>query len=188
MRNKSNHAVAEGDLVASAVLGDHACISELYKRYYPKVVLRCTSFVKDKDIASDLAQDVLLKAFEKLPSFQNQASFATWLYTIANNHCLEYLRKEKQQQRVPLEAGMHLCADELDNEEQLKLDLLEGNLSHLLKQLSTKDRNLLLSKYCHNTPIQELQKKYRLSASAIKMRLKRLKQKLAALLRQENGN
>ncbi|AHM61947.1 ECF subfamily RNA polymerase sigma-24 subunit [Flammeovirgaceae bacterium 311] len=184
MSSRSFHNIKEGDLIAAAAQGDRSALGKLYSRYYPKVFYKCLSFVKDKATAADLAQDVLLKAIEKLPLFQGQASFSTWLYAIASNHCLEYLRKEKQHTAVSLEEGMHLCIDELERDSQLYLDGLEKNLKVLLDQLSQQDRSLLISKYCHDKSIQELQEIYHLSPSAIKMRLKRSKEKLAQLLNQ----
>jgi RNA polymerase sigma factor (sigma-70 family) len=188
MSSKNFHNTKEGGLIAAAVQGDESSLSKLYTRYYPKVADRCLSIVKDKATADDLAQDVLLKAIEKLPLFQLQASFSTWLYAIATNHCLEYLRKEKQHQSVSLEEGMHICMDEPEQESQLQLGSLEKKLSVYLKQLSKEDQNLLISKYCHNKSIKELQDTYTLSASAIKMRLKRSKERLAQLLGQSTGS
>ena len=184
MGNKTIHSKEEEDLIAAAVLGDCSSLSELYKRYIPKVVFRCLSFVKDKATADDLAQDVLLKAIEKLPTYHEQSSFSTWLYAIATNHCLEHLRKERQHMNVPLEKGMDVSTDEPERESKLQLDLLENKLSQFLKQLSSEDRSLLISKYCHNKSIHELQKIHQLSPSAIKMRLKRAKEKLIQLFQQ----
>ncbi|WP_224999416.1 RNA polymerase sigma factor [Cesiribacter sp. SM1] len=188
MSNKNLHTTKEGVLIAAAVQGDQSSLSKLYTRYYPKVAYRCLSIVKDKATADDLAQDVLLKAIEKLPLFQLQASFSTWLYSIATNHCLEHLRKEKQHQSVSLEEGMHICIDEPEQETQFLLGSLEKNLSIYLKQMSKEDQSLLIAKYCKNKSIRELQDIYSLSASAIKMRLKRSKERLAQLLDQSTGS
>jgi RNA polymerase sigma-70 factor (ECF subfamily) len=66
--------------------------NELLRRYSAKVVNWCWRFAKNKDAASDLAQDVLLKAYRSLPGFRSDAKFSTWLYLIARNHCLNYVR------------------------------------------------------------------------------------------------
>ena len=174
----------ENELVSAAVAGDHSSLSELYRRYFKKLVFRCLSFVKDEDIAYDLAQDVFLKAIKNLPSFHQHASFSSWLYTIATNHCLEHLRREKQHQAVPLEKALHVSSDGFEQETAFHLDLLESKLQKLLKQLNKQDRILLVAKYCQDVSIKDLQEEYKLSSSAIKMRLKRLKEKLAVLLNQ----
>ena len=184
MGNRIDQSADENELVSAAVAGDHSSLSELYRRYFQKLVFRCLSFVKDEDIAYDLAQDVFLKAIKKLPSFHQHASFSSWLYTIATNHCLEYLRREKLHQAVPLEKAMDVSTDVFEQEAAFHLDQLENKLQSLLKQLNQQDRILLVSKYCQDVSIKDLQKECQLSSSAIKMRLKRLKQKLAVLLNQ----
>lgn len=187
MGNTIYPSINEGDLVKAALNGDSSSLSELYSRYFLKVVSHCHLLVKDKDTAYDLAQDVLLKAIVKLPSLQNSACFSAWLYSIANNHCVEYLRKGKQHPTVPLEVEMMVSNDESDAEALLSHDLEERNLHVFLHQLSRLDRRLLVLKYCHNTPIKELQKSYTLSSRAIKMRLKRSRKKLVLLFYRLNS-
>lgn len=183
MGKKPLYATEEEDLIATAIRGDAASLGELYRRYFPKVVFRCLSIVKDRAAADDLAQDVLLRAMDKLPSLQLHASFSGWLYAIAMNQCLEYLRKEKQHHTVSLEEGMQVSNEDVEGE-SLQLSLLKNNLNIYLHQLSPEDQNLVVQKYCHNKTIQELQHSHQLSASAIKMRLKRAKQKLMKLFYQ----
>lgn len=187
MCNTTYVSANEEDLIRAAVKGDSSSLSELYSRYFLKVVSRCQLLVKDKDSAYDLAQDVLLKAIVKLPSLQKGACFSAWLYAIANNHCMEYIRKGKQHPTVPLEVEMMVSNEEFESEAQLRHDLRERNLDVFLHQLSRLDRRLLVLKYCHNTPIKELQKSYPLSSSAIKMRLKRSKKKLVLLFYRLNS-
>ena len=71
--------------------------NELLRRYSAKVVNWCWRFAKSKDTASDLAQDVLLKAYRSLDGFRSDAKFSTWLYLITRNHCLNYVRDRGSQ-------------------------------------------------------------------------------------------
>lgn len=187
MRSTIYQSSNEGDLIKAAVKGDSSCLSELYSRYFLKVVSHCQLLVKDKDTAYDLAQDVLLKAIVKLPSLQNGACFSAWLYSIAHNHCVAYLRKGKKHPTIPLEVEMMVSDDESDAEAQLRHELEERNLHVFLDQLSRLDRRLLVLKYGHNTPVKELQKSSTLSSSAIKMRLKRSRKKLVLLFYRLNS-
>ena len=52
----------------------------LYKRYFLKVVDKCYSFIKNRGMAEDFANDIFSKAFEKLPGFKGNAHFSSWLY------------------------------------------------------------------------------------------------------------
>lgn len=183
MGKKPLYTTEEEDLIATAIRGEAASLGELYRRYFPKVVLRCFSIVKDRATADDLAQDVLLRAIDKLPSLQLHTSFSSWLYTIATNHSLEYLRKEKQRHTVSLEQGMEVSNEDIEGD-SLQFSLLIKRLPIFLHQLSPEDQRLMVQKYCHNKTIQELQQSHQLSASAIKMRLKRAREKLIQLFYQ----
>ncbi|EMR02173.1 RNA polymerase sigma factor [Cesiribacter andamanensis] len=177
-----HHSLDEISLIELANQGNVAALGELYSRYYQKVVSRCLTLVKNSDTALDLAQDVLIKALEKLPDFHVQASFATWLYAITTNHCLEYLRKENKHSTLPLEEARYISSDTADGDTQLLL--LEKKMGSLLDCLSEEERQLLLLKYCDEKSIRQLQELHHLSASAVKMRLKRAKHKLALLFKQ----
>ena len=51
--------------------------------------------IRDPDFAEDLVQDIFLKAFKSLKNYKNDHAFSTWLYRIARNHTIDYLRKKK---------------------------------------------------------------------------------------------
>lgn len=174
--------LTDEELVIGAVYDNSSCLGELYSRYYQKVLHKCMSFVKDDSIAFDLAQDILLKAFFRLQTFRREAGFSTWLYAITANHCKEYLREKRHTNAVSLEEGKGMVvAEPADEAEELNLKILEGKLYMYLNYLGTDEREMLLMKYCQDKSIQELQERYQLSASAVKMRLSRAKKKLALL-------
>jgi RNA polymerase sigma-70 factor (ECF subfamily) len=67
-------------------------LDELFRRHRTRVATWCFRFTGDVDSAADLAQDVLLKAFQRLDSFRGDSRFTTWLYSIARNRCMDELR------------------------------------------------------------------------------------------------
>lgn len=64
-----------------------ACLNELFGRYHTRVAAWCYRFTGERTAASDLAQDVFLKAYRHLGSFEGSSKFSTWLFMIARNHC-----------------------------------------------------------------------------------------------------
>ena len=56
------------------------------------------SLVQNREQAEDLTQEIFVKAYFALSSFEGQSAFYTWLYRIASNHCLDHLRKKRPQQ------------------------------------------------------------------------------------------
>lgn len=81
----------------SAVLetGDNEYFGEIYDRYSDKVYGKCILMVKDLTLAQDLTQDIFVKAFTKLNTFQVKSSFGTWPYQVTYTHCMDYIRKNK---------------------------------------------------------------------------------------------
>lgn len=67
-------------------------INELFQRFHSRVATWCLRFTGDRESASDLAQDVFLKAYRNLSSFRGDAKFSTWLYSIARNHCINEMK------------------------------------------------------------------------------------------------
>ncbi|MFH1466978.1 MAG: sigma-70 family RNA polymerase sigma factor [Pseudomonadota bacterium] len=69
-------------------------VERLFARHQQRVFRVCLRFSGDPETARELAQEALLVAFRKLPEFEGQARFGTWLYGIARNLCLNRLRKK----------------------------------------------------------------------------------------------
>lgn len=75
--------------------GDTEAFAELVRRHQAKVMANCRHLTRSPDDAEDLAQEVFVKAFFKLASFEERARFGTWLQRIKVNHCLNYLKARK---------------------------------------------------------------------------------------------
>jgi RNA polymerase sigma-70 factor, ECF subfamily len=63
-------------------------LNELFGRYHSRVAVWCLRMTGDRNAAADLAQDVLLRAWRSLDSWQGQSKFSTWMYSIMRNHCI----------------------------------------------------------------------------------------------------
>ncbi len=153
----------------------------LYRRYSGKVYRKCLSFSRDSDIAADMAQDVLVKVYHQLEKFSAKSKFSTWLYAITYNFCVEYYRKSSRFQFLSLEDNMDPSDDFED------LEPLMSRCRHLHKALdliSPEDKALLLLKYQEDLSIKDLTERFRISDSAIKMRLSRARQRVKELIRE----
>jgi RNA polymerase sigma-70 factor (ECF subfamily) len=150
----------------------------LYQRYLGKVYQTCLSFTNDTQAAQDYAQDIFVKVFRRLDSFAHQSSFSTWLYAIAHNHCLDQYRLNKRLPTEPLAQDLdQTLADSspfADDHDEDQLQLLERQLA----ELPPLDRELLQLKYEQELSIVALSQHYQLSGSAVKMRLKRSRDRL----------
>jgi RNA polymerase sigma-70 factor (ECF subfamily) len=81
-----------------------AAAGVLLSRYRRAVYLWCFRYVRDHDRALDMAQDVLLTAYQRLPEFQGRAAFSSWLFVIARNRCLNEMRNDPRRETADLDS------------------------------------------------------------------------------------
>lgn len=148
----------------------------LYTRYCDKVYRKCLSFTKDSARAEDFTHDIFLKLIVKLGGFKEQAKFSTWLFSVTYNYCTDHTRVRK---------GNEVLAEDIDrvpdlgddNEAEIA-EMEAAGLRKALEHLSADEKGLLLMKYQDDFSIRDIADMSKLTESAVKMRLKRAKDKL----------
>lgn len=93
--NKSASKLEDYDLIDNAIKGDQSAYDRLMKKYYKLVYNLIYRMIYNKEDVEDLTQEAFIKAFNSLEKFDHQFAFSTWLYKIASNNCIDYLRKKK---------------------------------------------------------------------------------------------
>ena len=181
MKTKAFVGISDEQLIQDYLKGNNNSLGILYNRYYSKVYRKCLSFTKNADDAFDLTQDILMKAFSKVASFKGNSKFSTWLYAIAHNYCITASSKVKNYhfEDVAMEQNIRDDSPDSDEMEQRKeYEEKELKLRDVLAEVPELDRSLLNLKYNQNYSVRDLQTEYNLSASAVKMRLMRARQKV----------
>ncbi len=108
--------VAEMDLVRRAQTGDLAAYDDLVKRYQERIYATVYHMTSNHEDANDLAQDSFIKAFQALKSFKGGSSFYTWLYRIAVNKTINFLKQRKNR--------IHMSLNDLDFNTENNPDLV----------------------------------------------------------------
>lgn len=173
--------ISDEDLVKAIVATNDTLFFEvLYDRYSKVVYNKCLGFSKNEDEAKDLTQDVFLKLFVKLNTFKGTSKFSTWLYAFTYNHCVNYITRDvhKKMEKKAVDSSFIEDASDDDQQEYSFLQMRVDKLTIALKRIPPDDKMLLLLKYQDFLTIKELESVFGVSESAIKMRLKRAKEKL----------
>ncbi len=158
--------------------------SEIYNRYYKKVYHTCLGIVKDREIAFDLVQDIMIKVMERLPTLQNGFLLGLWIHRIAKNYSIDYCKDRNNYRTTCVDERFDLTIDEgTEIEEREAKEIMLNELERVMNELKIADRALLSLKYFNNYSVEDLQKKYSLSESAVKMRLVRARKNVADLFR-----
>lgn len=95
--NASESSMEDDVLVKEAIGGDEEAYSKLVDKYQRALFYHILKMVKNKEQVHDLVQETFVKAFENLNTYNTNYAFSTWLYRIATNHTIDYLRKKKLQ-------------------------------------------------------------------------------------------
>ena len=156
----------------------------LYKRYYSKVLDSCYSFVKKRQEAEELAEDIFSKVYEKLSSFRQQSSFSSWLYSVTYNHCIDYLR-EKKKLHYPDWDSENDIPEIIDETDELAEELNYEKLLTILELIHPEEKALLLMKYQDDLSMKQIGASLRISEDAAKMRLKRARARVLYLYTQK---
>ncbi|XMO86495.1 RNA polymerase sigma factor [Algibacter sp. AS12] len=181
--NNINNLTDE-ELVEAIVETNNTLLFEtLYDRYATLVYNKCYGFAKDGDEAKDLTQDIFLKLFVKLASFKGKSKFSTWLYAFSYNHCVNYVTrntaKKFEKQSVDYKDIENLSEEEEDDSSFLSMKV--DRLKVALELISPEEKMILLMKYQDNLSIKEIVNAMEIGESAVKMRIKRAKEKLIAV-------
>lgn len=93
--NASPSSIEDDKLVTKAVQGQKDSYKKLVDKYNRPIYFHIRKMIKEQELVEDLVQEVFIKAFKNLATYSNQYAFSTWLYRIATNHTIDYLRKKK---------------------------------------------------------------------------------------------
>jgi RNA polymerase sigma-70 factor, ECF subfamily len=127
-------------LMQQFISGDRDAFSLLVNRYKRDIFNFILSKVKDRDLASDLAQDVFVKLFNSTGRFSAHGKFKAWLFRIAQNVCIDQYRKSNK-------ASILFLNEEIEsetNEKTTKLDQLEDESLNPVKELEYSELQTIL--------------------------------------------
>lgn len=162
--------------------GEERYFAALARRHEKKILKKCKSYIKQEEASEDLMQEILIKVFLRIKDFRSEAKFSTWLFTIIHSTCIDYLRKHKKNEHsIITEKLCDEVGEIVDTEDEVTEAISGKILDELLNQMTPEEKMLLLLKYKEKHQIKDIQQTLNLSESAVKMRLKRAKEKINKL-------
>lgn len=184
--NLSDKALQDYSLVQNAIKGDQKSYAELLGRYRDAIYFMLLKMVNNKIDAEDLTIEAFGKAFRNLSQYSPSFAFSTWLFKIASNNCIDFLRKKKndvisldnptdnneQDQSIPLAANV------LDPEEELIKDQKENVMRNIVTKLKPRYRKLIELRYFNEYSYEEISKELELPIGTVKAQLFRARELL----------
>jgi RNA polymerase sigma factor (sigma-70 family) len=175
-------AVYDYKLVKAAVNnGDQKAFAELMHRYKESVYYTMLKMCNNKDDAEDLTIEAFGRAFKKLDQYSPNYAFSTWLFKIASNNAIDFIRRKKQMSSVSIdnktdnseskEHSQNLKSEVLDPEEHfIKKQKIE-QIRDLVDNLKPKYKEMIELFYFHEMSHEEISQKLNLPIGTIKAQL-----------------
>ncbi|WP_020598400.1 RNA polymerase sigma factor [Spirosoma panaciterrae] len=156
----------------------HKYFELLYSRYAVKVYSKCLYLLENDELAKDVTQDIFIKVFLNIHSFEYRSSFMTWLYAITHNCCMDQLRINQRMSYSRLKEGF-----DIPFEDYLREDRLD-RIIEIFESLPTLNKKLLRLQYEEGLDQTEIAKLLKIKVGAVKMRQFRSRRKILKLFLQ----
>lgn len=165
--------------------GDDDGFTQIVVDYYDGLALWLSSYVRDLDIAEELAQETFAKLVTKKPRFNGRSSFKSWLYSIGRNAALDYLRREKRLGTARFDECGMMASDE-DIEQNYLSSERNAALYRAMLRLKPDYRHALWLFYFEGMSQCEIAKAMGRSVDSIKHIITRARDSLKSELEKEN--
>jgi RNA polymerase sigma-70 factor (ECF subfamily) len=173
--------------IERAQRGDREAFGLLVERYQRSVMSQVFCLVRRRDEAEDIAQEVFIKAFRAIRSYNFRSPFGAWLSRVAVNHCYDYLRKERAS-RISYhwqmaEESVRRIEAQAENPQGSRLDpeqqaVLRDFVGKLLDRAPAEDRVVLGLKELEGLSVEEIAEILKLNRSTVKVRLHRARKRM----------
>lgn len=184
MSNPTDDAQVESDreraLVGRARDGDKAAFAALVRAHQDEVYTLARRLVGDPQLAADVSQESLIRAWRALPKFRGDAKFSTWLYRITVNTAWTLKARARRHQASPIEDHLEIPApiDGSDPEVAGQVLELRSKLRDALDRLPDAQREVVVMKDVYGWSHAEIAQAMDISVTAAKVRLHRARARL----------
>ena len=180
----------EYNLIQAARNGDQAAFGELVQQYQKRVFALAVRMCPTPELAEEAAQEAFLAAWQGLPFFRGDSAFATWLYRLTSNACVDLLRKENRHQGPSLD-DESVSAEVPDPtptpEKAVEQQELRRQIEAGLQTLSPEHREVLILREIQQLSYDEIADVLSLDLGTVKSRINRGRRQLREfLLKQGN--
>jgi len=192
----SDKAQKDFALVQLARKGDQKAYADLLHRYRDSIYFLLLKMVNNKDDAEDLTIEAFGKAFKNIHQYTPDYAFSTWLFKIASNNCIDFIRRKKkkllsidkrQENEDGIDTSIHLKSDMLDPEEKFVQKQKVKMLHDLVKKLKPRYRVLVELRYFKELSYEEIAQQLDIPLGTVKAQLFRAREFLQNVLKNVEG-
>ncbi|MCT4560998.1 MAG: sigma-70 family RNA polymerase sigma factor [Crocinitomicaceae bacterium] len=189
--NFSKKALEDLELVELAQKGDQVAYSKLLERYRESVYFTMLKMIKNADDAEDLTIEAFGKAFNRIGQYSPNFAFSTWLFKIASNNCIDFIRK-KRVKVTSMDTGMtnsdgeviyfDASSDTLDPHETMMQKQKVHAMREIVSKLKPRYRELIEKRYFEELSYEEIAEELNLPLGTVKAQLFRARDFLSNMM------
>jgi RNA polymerase sigma-70 factor (ECF subfamily) len=192
----SEKALQDYDLVQKALLGDEKAFARLLSRYKDTIYFMLLKMLNNRSDAEDLTLEAFGKAFKNLHQYSPTYAFSTWLFKIASNNCIDFLRKKKgvmiplenDNEQLEISETAKLKSKDLNPEERLIRKQKAILLRKVVRRLKPHYQTLVELRYFNELSYEEIAQELQLPLGTVKAQLFRARQMLFKLIESTEMN
>jgi RNA polymerase sigma factor (sigma-70 family) len=193
--NLSEKAQKDFLLVQQATRGDQKAYAELMGRYRDAIYYMLLKMVNNASDAEDLTIEAFGKAFKNIQQYTPNYAFSTWLFKIATNNCIDFIRKRKattvsldQNDDDPDKTTPDIMAPNLDPEEEMIKEQKQKMMREIVSKLKPRYRKLIELRYFKEFSYEEIAEELELPIGTVKAQLFRARELLFNILKNTSKN
>lgn len=195
--NLSEKGQVDLQLVEMAKKGNQNAYAQLMDRYREPVYYMLLKMIKNNDDAEDLTIEAFGKAFNRLDQYSPSFAFSTWLFKIASNNCIDFIRKKRVKVTSMDHAysnqdgesvGMDFESEGLDPEEEIMKKQKVKMMRQVVRKLKPRYRDLIEKRYFQELSYDEIASEMNLPLGTVKAQLFRAREFLANMMEEKKDH
>lgn len=191
----SASSIADLELVERAKGGDQKAFQQLFEKYRQPLYYHILKMVHKPEVVEDLQQEIFLKAFDNIYSYNPGFAFSTWLYRITTNHTIDFLRKKRLKTMSidePVktkdgEVGIDIADEDSESDDLVIQEQRQKIIKEALNSLPEKYRMVIQYRHMEELSYQEIADLMELPLGTVKAHIFRARELLYKYLRDREG-
>ena len=179
-QSKYPNTTEQTEWITQTKAGNQAAFSQIVNKYQKPVYNICYHMLKNAEEAEDAAQEVFLRAFSKLDTYDEERQFSTWLFAIASHYCMDRWKKRRFQLVAWDDLKNMLSDRETAQPEKVMINIeASQEVRDMLQNLRPDYRMVVILKYWHAMSYEEIAGTMDTTVSTIKSKLFRARKMMA---------
>lgn len=165
-------------LVQEVLKGNIDSFNILVNKYELSIIRFIYNTIKDREASEDITQEVFITLYNKLYTFKKEYKFSNWLFRIARNKCIDYVRKYKRLYEANVEEFSDLVSNEISPEQNAEFKEIKRIVEDFIETLNEIDRQIVILRYANDRmTFYDIAGVLNLTESAVKRRYYKAREK-----------